>query len=98
MAREFTEDYPRFFVCRTCGRFSPWNTMQNGGYCSTLCMTSYAQCVTCGRYLPEDALYNEHFCGPECAAHYRFLKTLGPKPVVITRERLTHEFEDDIVL
>jgi hypothetical protein len=71
--------------------------MESGGYCSPLCALSFGQCITCGRHVPREALKESHFCSPECAVQYRFLKTLGPRPVIIASDQTLNDSDDILI-
>jgi hypothetical protein len=71
--------------------------MQTGGYCSPVCTALFGQCITCGRYLAQEELVNTHFCSDECARHYQFLKTMGPRPVIIASDQSTTDPDDVLI-
>jgi endogenous inhibitor of DNA gyrase (YacG/DUF329 family) len=97
MAEEQRVESPYYGVCRTCGRYVPVNLMESGGYCSKLCAMSFGQCITCGRHVPREELKDKYFCSPECAVQYRFLKTMGPRPVVIASDQSLNDADDILI-
>ncbi len=84
-------------VCRTCGKYIPVHLMESGGYCSPSCALSFGQCITCGRHVTRETLKDDYFCSPECAVQYRFLKTLGPRPVIITSDQSLNDSDDLLI-
>ena len=88
----------QFYTCKTCGKYLPLAEMQSGGYCSAACLNVFGQCITCGRYVIREDLYKTHFCGPECSQQYTFLKTLGPRPVIISSDQTPNDFEPTSLL
>jgi hypothetical protein len=97
MAEEIRKDLTCYGVCRTCGRFLTATLMETGGYCSPVCAMSFAQCITCGRYVPREELKERYFCSQDCSIQYRFLKTMGPRPVVIASDQTLND-PDDLLL
>jgi len=87
----------QYIVCRTCGKYTLLAEAYNTVYCSPVCTVNYSQCIICHRYVEKDQLFQEHYCSPECAVHYQFLRTMGPKPVVLKSEEFPHE-NGDVIL
>jgi endogenous inhibitor of DNA gyrase (YacG/DUF329 family) len=94
---ELNDQSRYYIICRTCGKYVPSNKAEKGGYCSFLCAVSFGQCITCGRHVPRESLFEKHFCSAECSVQYRFLKTMGPRPVIIASDQTTND-PDDILI
>jgi endogenous inhibitor of DNA gyrase (YacG/DUF329 family) len=96
MAKEMQRT-TQFFICRTCGKYIPVGEMLSGGYCSSACITAFNQCITCGRYVPREEIHDTYFCSAECSQHYTFLKTMGPRPVIIASDQSTNDYDDILI-
>jgi hypothetical protein len=94
MTEELRKEMTCFGVCRTCGRYLAANLMETGGYCSQVCAISFEQCITCGRHVPREELKERYFCSQDCSIQYRFLKTMGPRPVVIASDQTLNDSDD----
>ena len=97
MAESTRPESPLYGVCRTCGKYVPAHLMESGGYCSALCAMAFGQCITCGRHVPREALKDRYFCSSECAVQYRFLKTLGPRPVVVASDQTLNDNDELLI-